>query len=78
MENINGLSADALSKREVEYLDIADYGAKDDPPPDEDVRLWFCEARGVGRLGKDWFRHNDPDRTNIRTIMYCYKTVTIM
>jgi len=69
-ENIHGLNKDQLKQRKVVKIDIAnDKVEKNSYKKEEDPKL-FKSKTGVGPLGEDWIKTQDP-------VMCCYKLVTI-
>eukprot|EP01133_Synstelium_polycarpum_P015139 gene15139-17918_t len=70
-ENIHGLDEKALSKREVEYIDITNPIDKKEYKPEEDPTLVRSEKANRGPL-----KHGEW-RDNTTPIMCCYKLVTV-
>ena len=70
-ENVFNLMPDALAKREVVYIDIAnDPVNAGDYKEDEDPAKFLSTKTGRGKLGKNW-------RDNTEPIMCAYKLVTV-
>lgn len=69
-DNALNLDADVLSKREVEYIDIANDPVNPrDVDPETDPQTFKSVKTGRGELGEDWSKTVEP-------VMCCYKLVT--
>ncbi|XP_071477116.1 phosphatidylinositol transfer protein alpha isoform-like [Diadema antillarum] len=69
-ENIHELPPNLLSKRQIDFIDIAnDPVSKTDYKEDEDPTKFTSEKTGRGPLVEDWKETQDP-------IMCCYKLVS--
>lgn len=70
-ENAHKLEGDALKKREVIHIDIAnDPVERKDYKPEEDPSKYKSEKTGRGPLVESW-------KNNVEPVMTCYKLVTV-